>query len=175
MRSSYYKVLGTAENYSDAAERVKLPGDTVIVERAGTQRQLVIKCPDGCGDTLSVNLDRRSGPAWRLYRRRNKWSLFPSIDRPTGCGSHFILSNGKVVWCDWWDWDDDEIAPELMRAVEMQLADQEFLSFVDVADRLDAIPWDVLKVCKILVGKQIAQEGNGQLRGHFRLNISAHP
>jgi Family of unknown function (DUF6527) len=67
----------------------------MIVEREGVMRQPVVQCPDGCGEILSVNLDRHSGLAWRLHNRRGSWSLYLSIDKPTGCESHFILSYGK--------------------------------------------------------------------------------
>src|SRR5580658_7577622 len=93
MRASTYNVLGTAAYHGEAAERLKTPGDCVIVGRGGVTRQLVMKCPDGCGEIVSVNLDRRSGPAWRLYDRGGTFSLFPSIDKPSGCQSHFILSH----------------------------------------------------------------------------------
>jgi Family of unknown function (DUF6527) len=43
---------------------------------------------------LSINLDPRSGPTWRLYQRRGRWSLFPSIDKTSGCRRHFILWGG---------------------------------------------------------------------------------
>src|SRR5579863_6842360 len=105
MRSSTYKILGTVAYHSEAVDQLRSPGDCVIVERGGVTRQLVMKCPDGCGEIISVNLDRRAGPAWRLYKRRGLWSLYPSIDKPEGCESHFILSYGKIVWTDS-DWDN---------------------------------------------------------------------
>jgi len=169
MRASKYKVLGIAEYYAEAVEKLRKAGDCVIVERSGAQRQLIVKCPDGCGETLSINLDRRSGPAWRLYKRRGTWSLFPSIDKPTGCNSHFILSRGKIVWCDWWDWHDDQGVEEYLEIVKLYLVDRDSTSFVEIAGQLDADPWDILGACKALVRKGIAEEGRGLLRGHFRL------
>ncbi len=103
MRASRYTMCGQVERYGEAAARLAKPGDCALVARGGVQRQLIMKCPDGCGETLSVNLDARSGKAWRIYERRGRWSLFPSIDRPTGCQSHFVLWHGHVLWCDFDD------------------------------------------------------------------------
>jgi hypothetical protein len=111
----------------------------VIVERGRVTRQLVMKCPDGCGEVISVNLDRRSGPAWRLYNRRGIWSLFPSIDKSEGCASHFILSYGRVIWTDS-DWESIDWGSEKIEDVKRRLAGGEMTSYVKIADKLDAIP-----------------------------------
>jgi hypothetical protein len=108
MKASRYTILGVAPNYASAAVMLVNHGDRAAVERAGTQRQIVIHCPDGCGEVLSKNLDKRSGPAWRLYKRHKVWSLFPSIDRTTGCLSHFILWRGHILWCMSFD-DNNEM------------------------------------------------------------------
>jgi hypothetical protein len=100
MRPTTFKMLGIVARYSEAATLLKKPGDCAVVERKGTLRQIVISCPDGCGETLSINLDPRSGAAWRLYQRRGRWSLFPSIDRTSGCRSHFLLWGGHIAWRD---------------------------------------------------------------------------
>jgi Family of unknown function (DUF6527) len=166
-RATAYTILGTVLYHSEAAERVRTPGDCVIVERGGVQRQLVMKCPDGCGEIISVNLDRRSGPAWRLYYRRGKWSLFPSIDKPSGCESHFILAHGRIIW-SYSDWYDDSIS-ERLDEVRHSLTHDRMTSFVEIADRFDAIPWDVLTACRALVRRGLAEEGTGRLSAHFQL------
>src|SRR5205823_167273 len=94
MKVTTFNMLGVVARYSEAAPLLQKPGDCAVVEREGVRRQIVIACPDGCGETLSINLDPRSGAAWRLYQRRGRWSLFPSIDKTAGCRSHFILWGG---------------------------------------------------------------------------------
>ena len=168
MRASTYNVLGTAAYHSEAVQRLRAPGDCVIVERGGVTRQLVMKCPDGCGEVISVNLDRRSGPAWRLYKRRGMWSLFPSIDKPEGCASHFILSYGKVIWTES-DWESTDREAERIEDVKRYLAGREMTSYVSIAHDLDAIPWDILRACRTLVRQRLAAEGRKNLLGHFRL------
>jgi hypothetical protein len=170
MKATVFAVRGTVARYSEAAAMLKNPGDCVIVERGGIRHQLVIACPDGCGETLSINLDPRSGPAWRLYRRRGQWSLFPSIDRTTGCQSHFIMWGGHITWCEF----DGEVAE---RVWPNTLADRvlEFLrsaqsaSYLTISENLDEIPWDVLAVCRHLVRQELVFEGKGKHRGIFNL------
>ena len=169
MRASNYRVRGVAERYSDAAELLRASGDCAIVERGGVQRQLVMKCPDGCGEILSINLDARSGRAWRLYKRKGKWSLYPSIDKPYGCGSHFILSHGKIVWCDFWDWPDDAEVSDQIAPVRTFLRGRALTSYVEIAEHLDAFPWDVLRACRLLVKRGVAEEGKDKYRGYFKL------
>jgi hypothetical protein len=167
MRATRYIIRGTVERHSEAGGLVVNPGDCAIVVRAGIQRQFVMRCPDGCGETLSVNLDARSGKAWRIYQRRGRWSLFPSIDRPTGCQSHFILWNGRVLWCDFaGDDEPNDVAPidagRILAALAGGAAD-----YVRVADQLDEIPWDVLTACRRLVRAGQLAEGEGAKRGVF--------
>jgi hypothetical protein len=127
-----------------------------------------MKCPDGCGEIVSVNLDRRSGPAWRLYKRRELWSLFPSVDKPAGCGSHFILSYGKIIWMDS-DWSNTDWDSTRLEDVKRYLEGRGMTSYVEIAEHLDAIPWDTLRTCRTLVREGLAEEGREDFRGSFRL------
>ena len=168
MRAATYKILGTAAYHSEAVEQLRAPGDCVVVERGGVTRQLVMQCPDGCGEVISVNLDRRSGPAWRLYKGRGLWTLYPSIDKPTGCKSHFILSYGKIIWTDS-DWGAAEWASEKLDDVRRYLAGRGMTSYNEIAELFDSIPWDVLRACRALVAQGMAEEGRKALIGYFQL------
>jgi hypothetical protein len=151
----------------EAAALIANPGDCAVVVRSGVQRQLVMRCPDGCGEILSVNLDARSGKAWRIYQRRNRWSLFPSIDRPTGCHSHFILWHGHVLWCDFGGDDElHDVTPvETDRILPLLAAGP--ADYVRIADQLDEIPWDVLTACRRLMQAGQLVEGQRSRRGVF--------
>lgn len=170
MKATRFTILGIGARYSEAAALLKEPGNCAIVEREGTRRQIVIACPDGCGEKLSINLDPRSGPAWRLYQRRGRWSLFPSVDKTSGCRSHFILWGGQITWCDF---DGDGEVPEWARSLANQaigsLRAGESRSYVDIADELDEVPWDVLAACRRLVRRGLLVEGVGENRGVFVL------
>lgn len=169
MKASTYAVIATAARYADAASSVANPGDCAVVERAGVRRQLVVCCPDGCGEVLSINLDPRSGPAWRLYQKRGVWSLFPSIDKAAGCLSHFILWRGRVLWCSA---DDDDGGPQEIPEIKIErilgaLQGGRKAGFVQIADELDEVPWDVLAVCRSLGRSGVLEEGLGKQRGIF--------
>jgi len=169
MKTSTYNLLAFVGRYAEAADSVRNPGDCAIVERGGVRRQLVMRCPDGCGEVLSVNLDARSGPAWRLYKKRGLWSLFPSIDKTSGCLSHFILWNGRVLWCSGLGEDEDSNDPIEISSdrILVVLRNRHTASYVQIADELDEVPWDVLVACRSLARGGVLEEGIGKQRGTF--------
>jgi Family of unknown function (DUF6527) len=167
MKATSYRVLSVAGNYAEAANRVIDPGDCTVVDRGGVKRQLVLRCPDGCGEILSINLDGRSGPAWSLYQKRGTWSLFPSIDKPTGCKSHFILWRGRILWCDGSDEDDETPDANLISRIADIFSARASAHFSDLSKELDEIPWEVLAACRSLVRQGRLDEGENTKRGTF--------
>jgi hypothetical protein len=153
--------------------QLRSPGDAVLVER-GTPRWLVLSCPCGCGDHIPINLDRRAGPAWRLYKHpRSGLSLYPSVWRDTDCGSHFIIWRDKIFLFGTGHRDDDltsfRCSQDLIDAVYSRMVQTRLVSYVDIADELAEIPWDVLDVCRHLVRAGRVREGRGRQRGMFIL------
>jgi Family of unknown function (DUF6527) len=174
MSTKSFRFLRVVPTRGEASAYLKAPGDAVIVER-GRARLLMLVCPCGCGEELPINLDSRAGPAWRLYQnRRAGLSLFPSVWRESGCESHFIIWRDKIFLFG--QYDDDGLAePEalepvggvpLVDAVREQLSD-ELVPFADIAERLEAVPWDILTACRQLVRKGLAHEGGEEGRGSF--------
>ncbi len=160
------------QNRAEAAGVLRIPGEAVLIER-GRPRWLLLACPCGCGEEIPINLDPQAGKAWRLYRdARHGVSLYPSVWRDTGCGSHFIVWRSRILlFRD----DYEEGAPParheeiraLTAAVFARLPISGFVSYVAIADALQEIPWDVLEVCRDLVRGGRAREGSGQGRGTF--------
>lgn len=160
------RTTGTFATQHEAAASLVHTGDAALVHR-GILRMLAIKCPCGCGDTLVINLDRRVGPAWRLYSRVKGLTLFPSYWRDTACESHFILWNNRVYWCDW---DDDSIW-ERSSVLEDRVFDilpDKFINYEQLADQLDETPWDVLQACYALLRKGLAEMNSPRKKGEFR-------
>jgi hypothetical protein len=156
---------------SDVVAQLHAAGDVVLVER-GQPRLLVILCPCGCGEQLPINLDRRAGPAWRLYRDERGVSLFPSVWRETGCESHFIIWDDQILLFspseESSDWERAESVAQLDRErVLSAIPDRGLIDFTVIADDLRAVPWDVLRVCRALVREGILREGTDTERGHF--------
>jgi hypothetical protein len=161
---------GVVSSRGDASSLIPNPGDYVLVER-GQKRWLVLRCPSGCGDELPINLDRRAGPAWRFYADRKGVSLFPSVVRETGCRSHFIIWNDRVLWCSAEDEYEspfyEEYADLRRRVIESLAATSGLIYFMDLAERLDAVPWAVLAICRELKRERKVTEGKGTERGWF--------
>lgn len=153
------------------SDLLQAPGDAVLIER-GVPRWLMIKCPCGCGEEIPVNLDKRAGKAWRLYRNKAGLSLFPSVWRDTGCEAHFIILRNQIVTLG------GSLDPDYPRGLSLDLTELArralaawpagtYVSYVDVADKLGEIPWDVQEACFTLVTAGLMIEGKGDARGTF--------
>lgn len=159
---------GEVESRHDADDLLEAPGDTVLVNR-GRPRSLVMACPDGCGSTLTVNLDPRVAKAWRLYQGARGRSLYPSVWRDSGCEAHFILWKDHVLWCGGLASRDDE--PEYDAAIESRV--EGALSSVpqtsdQIADAIDEIPWEVSRALERLVRSSRAQVTGTRPRRYSR-------
>ena len=154
---------------------LKTPGDAVLIER-GRPRWLLLLCPCGCGDELPINLDGRAGPAWKLYRNKGgEVSLYPSVWRDSGCESHFIIRRNSITLFGQYedslflntrsDWR------ALVQLTREKLPSETYASFVDVAESIDEIPWDVLDACRQLVREGVAIEGAGKDRCTFKKHV----
>ena len=116
-------------------------------------------CPDGCGETLVVNLDTRAGKAWRFDMRRGGLTLFPSVWRDGGCGSHFIVWRGHILWCDRFERDNLEpdydagIEELVLAAMDVEKA----RSAVQLADAIDELVWDANRAANRLVRRGAAK------------------
>jgi hypothetical protein len=161
------RLKGIGETRADASALLVETGDAFLIER-GRMRWIIFKCPCGCGEQLPINLDPRAGPAWRLYRGKKGVTLFPSVWRDTGCESHFIVWDDAYLMFDRDRYQDDgqhdAVEPE---EVLKNLPASGLLPYVDIADRIGAVPWAVLSVCRDLVRAGLAREGRGDTRGQF--------
>ncbi len=166
------RFCGTVSTRNAASAHLKSAGDAVLIER-GRPRSLVLSCPCGCREEFPINLDPRTGPAWRLYGSPNGGiSLFPSVWRENGCKSHYIIWRDRILLFGTNEEEFDSVAPcaeiaLLSDAVFGRLSDTELTPFSDIADVLSAVPWDVLTVCRRFVRLGRAREGNGKQRGAF--------
>jgi hypothetical protein len=165
-RANSISFKGIEENYGTAKAIVKSAGDLVLVQR-GVIRAAVIRCPSGCGDDIVINLDSRTGPAWRLYKNRKGITLYPSVWRDTGCGSHFIVWHNKIFWCDY-EYLEDEEEIGLDDRVAQTLT-RTLTHYCDLAEDLGETPWSVMLSCRRLKKRGLAMEGAGKMKGAFAL------
>lgn len=168
-----YKQKGNVENRAAVAGLLSNPGDGVVITR-GIPRWLFIRCPCGCGEDIPVNLDARAGKAWRLYHdAKTGTSLYPSVWRDTGCGSHFILRRNQIYLFvqDEEDFDVPFNKRDLETLAQRAIARWPASGYVYAADAADTLGeghWDVLDACRLLVKAGHMVEGTGQLRGAFQ-------
>lgn len=58
-----------------------------------------IKCPDGCGDIIMLNLSRKNSAIWKVKQDKiGRVSIKPSIHKLDGCKSHFWIKKGNILW-----------------------------------------------------------------------------
>lgn len=160
---------GIGEYRDEAETLLERQGDVAGVMR-GRPRSLLIACPDGCGDTLVINLDPRAGKAWQLDQRRGAISLYPSVWREDGCRSHFILWRDHLLWAGQFEDENVEpvhdatLEPRAYAALHVEL----FREGTEIAFELDEISWDVIRALRRLVSAGCAIEGTGNQRGRYR-------
>ena len=60
--------------------------------------QAAFKCPCGCDALIQLNLLAEARPYWNVSIKKNLISIAPSIERVSGCRSHFTLKRGHINW-----------------------------------------------------------------------------
>lgn len=77
-----------------------LKKDTVYV--VGEKRYMkwaYMKCPCGCNEIIMLSLNRNSYPSWSVKQDSlGRATISPSINKLSGCKSHFFVKNGKLIW-----------------------------------------------------------------------------
>lgn len=157
---------GRVEYHGEALALLERPEDCVLVTRE-VDRELVMKCPDGCGDTLTVNLDSRAGPAWEVYVRRNAVSLYPSVWRETGCESHFMLINNHIYGFGFSSIDEIDLTDAFVQSVLQQFEDRKKHSYYEIARELREMPWDVYLACERLVKAKKLEKAGPKNKGIY--------
>jgi hypothetical protein len=164
------RLRGETEYRDEGEILLEASGDAVIVRR-GALRSVLMRCPDGCGQTLMVNLDPRAGKAWDLDTRGGKVTLFPSVWRDGGCESHFIVWRDHILWCD--RYEDGNVEPPFDSALEGRvlaaLRKNMLRDAKDIAAELDEIPWEVMRAARALVRRRVAVSGGKERPNWFAL------
>jgi hypothetical protein len=171
------KSKGQVSSRSETANLIPDAGDYVVVFRE-RPRWLVLRCPSGCGEEVPINIDSRAGKAWRLYLDKRGLTLYPSVIRETGCHSHFVVWNDRVVWCsaddidDRWLWEEP-VGDSLRKLVLDAVRANGPIHYIDLADSLREIPWQVLTACRALKKERQLREETGFRKGVFYLPENA--
>ncbi|WP_409482574.1 DUF6527 family protein [Noviherbaspirillum sp. ST 5-3] len=87
------------------------PGRFYVVAHNDNLYWALFRCPDGCGDVISLPLRAPHNPRWSVQANSaGRVTLKPSVWRNQGCKAHFILEDGRIFWCN-----DSGIEPSLAR------------------------------------------------------------
>jgi hypothetical protein len=154
----------------EGLDLLRAPGDAVLIVR-GTPRWLILRCPCGCGDNIPINLDSRAGEAWRIYGPSGRGlTLFPSVWRETGCESHFVIWRDRISLIGSYDEhiDPERVSSAIFERILSHWQKGAPRSYVEFADSVSEVPWDVLHACRALVREGKMTEGTGKRRGWFK-------
>src|SRR5260370_15233170 len=97
-RSRFWKTVTfarvvTVETQDEGISATQDYRTLALVLNGNKAKWLLFRCPCGCGDLLRINLSPLIHPCWRLrISKKGKLSVYPSIDRDSGCGAHFFLT-----------------------------------------------------------------------------------
>ncbi len=132
----------------------------------------ILRCPCRCGDDLLINLDKRSGSAWRFCLKSGSYSLYPSYWRDTACGSHFIIWNNRIYWCHKEDESDEDwtVNEQIENIVLEAINENKFTHYMEIAEECALIPWESLQRCKQLSKKGLCIRVTGKAKGCFKKN-----
>jgi Family of unknown function (DUF6527) len=73
--------------------------DFIMVVHQRKPLWALFRCPCGCGNVISLSLQKLHSPHWRVKKRAGMPSLYPSVWQNKGCCSHFWIKKGCVQWC----------------------------------------------------------------------------
>lgn len=78
-----------------------IKGDDFVLAREDSEDwAIAFLCPCGCKERLELALIPEVKPHWKLHMNHlNYPTLHPSVWRKTGCGAHFWVKEGEIVWC----------------------------------------------------------------------------
>lgn len=76
-------------------------GRMMIVGGPGYQKWAYFRCPCGCGEVLMLSLAQSRRPRWIVtVDQAGRPTLEPSVRQISGCFSHFLVQQGRIVWCE---------------------------------------------------------------------------
>lgn len=106
LTAAFYAVFGhpvaklIKVDYVDELPRRLDPTKLYVIREKSLLLQASMNCPDGCGTVINLNLLSDDHPCWKLHiDQAGAPTLSPSVWRREGCGAHYFLRAGKVVWC----------------------------------------------------------------------------
>lgn len=80
--------------------RLAEPGVAILVRYDGHDKWLRFRCPEGCGDTIMLDLSKNRRPHWTVsLSPGGTLSVHPSIINHN-CGAHFLVRENRIIWLE---------------------------------------------------------------------------
>lgn len=74
------------------------PTDAVLVRSGARDKWLRFGCPDGCGETIVLDLSPTRRPHWSVdLHSEGTISVYPSVVN-RACSAHFLIRRNRIVW-----------------------------------------------------------------------------
>lgn len=75
--------------------------DFFLVRNKQKDYWVLFQCPCGCHEIISLSLQKIHSKHWHVSKsKNNRPSLTPSVWQIEGCCSHFIITDGRIYWCN---------------------------------------------------------------------------
>lgn len=71
-----------------------------LVGEHGKHWIAVMKCPCGCREDIQLPMSSNDRPRWKYSGSLARPTLSPSVWRKSGCRSHFLVRQGRIIWCE---------------------------------------------------------------------------
>ena len=74
--------------------------ELIVVDDDGIKKWACLRCPGGCGASISLSLNQQRRPRWKVLT--DFWArptVEPSVHQQNECGCHFWIKGGRIEWC----------------------------------------------------------------------------
>ncbi len=94
-----FDVIAVPRDTHPGKDEVRV-GELALVRDGGIEKWACLRCPGGCGATISLSLNPQRRPRWAVAL--DFWmrpTVQPSVHQTNRCGCHFWVQNGVFEWC----------------------------------------------------------------------------
>jgi len=75
-------------------------GEVYFIGKTEWKWLVLFRCPCGCSDFIHLSLLNKSKASWAMVNKEQSFSIYPSINKISGCKSHFFIVDSNIKWCN---------------------------------------------------------------------------
>jgi hypothetical protein len=94
-----FDLLSASQPTYPDADKISV-GELIVVDDDGIMKWACLRCPGGCGASISLSLNQQRRPRWKVLT--DFWTrptVEPSVHQQNECGCHFWIRGGRIDWC----------------------------------------------------------------------------